>query len=177
MFINNLKTSQRAWLKFRDAQLTLIYPEHSPIEKINLLSSNELIYLAFLTEDRTNILIDLLNTSTTKTVYVSDLQLIRSDNIHVGIGLDQTLLDICLINCGNKIQKSVILHPEYNGRVSYAEFIIPKNRKSFKGIASSAGWDDRLYHSEYLGKMSYRIFVDGELVYKNELFRIIECQN
>lgn len=64
IFVKDLKVSQRAWLRFRDAQLTLIYPDHASVEKMNSLSDSELVYLAYLTDNRTRVLAELLNPST-----------------------------------------------------------------------------------------------------------------
>jgi|GEM_PF-1680584 len=166
IFIKNLKTSQRAWLQFRDAQLTLTYPEHASMENINLLSSSELIYLAYLTDDRTDVLLDLFDASTIKTVYVSDLQIIRSDHINVGIGLDKPYWTDKLIICGKRYRKGVVIHPKDGGKVAYAEFLIPKQGGQLLGVA---GYGEGSSYSSYYGKMRFRIFVDDELVYGNEL--------
>ncbi len=166
IFIRNLKISQRAWLKFRDAQFTLIYPEHAAIEKEDSLSRNELTYLAYLTENRTKVLLGLLNPSIIKTVYVSDLQIIRSSNIHGGIGLDKPYWTNELVICGKKYRKGVVIHPEKGGIVAYAEFLIPKKGGHLLGVA---GYGEGGGYATSHGKMRYRIFVDGELLYGNEL--------
>ena len=166
MFIKNLKNSQRAWLQFRDAQLTLIYPEHAPIENKDSLSGNELTYLGYLTEKRTKVLLDILNAATEKTIYVSDLQIIRSGNINGGIGLDKPYWTSELVICGKKYRKGVVIHPKEGGIVAYAEFLLPKKGGRLLGVA---GYSEGNGYTAYRGKMRYRIFIDGELLYGNEL--------
>ena len=165
-FINNLRVSQRIWIKFRDAQLTLMFPEHASIEKMELLSRNELVYLAHLTEDRTKVLSELLKPSTSKMVYVSDLEIIHSGNIHGGIGIDKPYWTSELVICGKKYSKGLVMHPESGGIVACAEFLLPQKGGHLLGVAGYAEGGGRV---TYHGKMRYRIFVDGELLYGNEL--------
>jgi uncharacterized protein YecT (DUF1311 family) len=165
-FIKNLRVSQRIWIKFRDAQLTLMFPEHASIEKMNLLSSNELLYLAHLTEDRTKVLSELLKPATNKMVYVSNLEIIHSGNIHGGIGIDKPYWTNELVICGKRYSKGLIMHPESGGIVAYAEFLLPQKGGHIIGVAGYAEGEGSV---TYNGKMRYRIFVDGELLYGNEL--------
>jgi uncharacterized protein YecT (DUF1311 family) len=166
VFTKNLKTSQRAWLQFRDAQFSLLFPEHASIEKRDLLSNNELIYLAYLTENRTKVLRDLLNVSTIKSEYISDLQLVRSNNIYGGIGLDKPYWTSEIIICGKKYKKGVVIHPEDGGNVAYAEFLIPRTGGQLLGVA---GYCEGNGSTKSSRKMRFRIFVDNELLYGNEL--------
>ncbi|HTR80796.1 MAG TPA: LamG-like jellyroll fold domain-containing protein [Bacteroidota bacterium] len=65
IFLKNLRTSQRIWIQFRDAQLTLKYPHHASIANKDPLPLNQAIYLARLTDDRTEVLLEWLKTPTT----------------------------------------------------------------------------------------------------------------
>jgi uncharacterized protein YecT (DUF1311 family) len=165
-FINNLRNSQRAWIQFRDAQLTLIYPEHASIEKKDSLSASELLYLAHLTDNRTKVLLGLLNPTTAKRVYVSDLELIRTENINGGIGLNKPYWADAIVICGKKYRKGVVIHPKDDGSTAYAEFLIPKEGGNLRGVA---GWASEGAYVSYHGRMRYRIYVDNELLYGNEL--------
>lgn len=167
LYIENLKISQQAWLKLRDAQLTLMYPDHSSIEKPDLLSSSELKYLAYLTDERVDVLLDLYNASTIKTIYVSDLQIICTEDINNGIGLDKPYWADEIVICGKRYRKGVVIHPKDGGRVAYAEFIIPKKGGKLIGVA---GYGEGGSYVSTHGKMRFRIFVDDELIYGNELF-------
>lgn len=166
VFIQNLRVSQRAWLQFRNAQLTLTYPEHASIQNMDSLSGNELTYLAHLTEERTKVLLELLKPSTDKMVYVSDLEVLRSGNVHGGLGLDKPYWADNIVICGKKYKKGVVIHPKDDGSIAYAEFLIPKKGGRLLGVA---GYAEGGGYVAYHGKMRYRILVDGELLYGNEL--------
>ena len=57
LFIKNLRVSQRIWIQFREADLTLIYPHQLSIEKSDSLTIGRANYFAQLTEDRTKTLL------------------------------------------------------------------------------------------------------------------------
>ena len=171
VFIRNLRISQRAWMQFRDAQVTLIFPNYNSLEVKDSLSRDEFSYLAHLTEERTKILLEMLKPSTVKKVYVSDLELIHSGNINGGIGLDKPYWTDELVICGIKYEKGVVIHPQNDGTSAYAEFLIPEKGGHLLGVA---GWAEGSSYADYHGKMRYRIFVDGKLIYGNE-FSGKEC--
>jgi uncharacterized protein YecT (DUF1311 family) len=52
VFINNLKTSQRIWITFRDAELKVKYPETDPIFYGSIFPLCVSIYLEKLTRER-----------------------------------------------------------------------------------------------------------------------------
>ncbi len=166
VFIENLKTSQQEWLQFRDAQLRLMYPKHTQIENVNLLSGKELTYLSYLTGNRTAELLNLLNTFSGKMVYISDLQLMRTENIHGGIGIDKPYWTNEIVICGKKFRKGIVIHPKGGGKVAYAEFLIPNEGGRLLG---TAGYCEGGGLASSNRKMRYRIFVDNELLYGNEL--------
>ena len=60
VFLKNLRASQRIWIQFRDAQLTLQYPNHASIAKKGAIPMSQAIYLARLTDDRTDVLLEWL---------------------------------------------------------------------------------------------------------------------
>ena len=165
-FIKNLRTSERTWIQYRDAQLTLLYPGYSLIGKSDSLSRNELIYLSYLTENRTKILLEMLKPLTIKKVYVSDLEVIYAGNIHGGLGIDKPYWTSELVICGKKYDKGIVVHPEAGGPVAYVEFQIPKAGGQLLGVV---GWADGTGNNSYHGRMRYRIILDGRLVYGNEL--------
>jgi uncharacterized protein YecT (DUF1311 family) len=171
IFIRNLKASERIWIQFRDAQFSLKYPKHASVEKRDSLPMNQAIYLAQLTEDQTKVLLELLRTSTSEEVYVSDLKIIHSGDVHGGIGIDRPYWGDELKICGITYKKGLIIHPEDGGIIAYAEFLLPKKGGRLLGVA---GWAEQegVVHS---GKMRFRIFVDEELLYGNEL-KGKECQ-
>ncbi|MEO6130386.1 MAG: lysozyme inhibitor LprI family protein [Saprospiraceae bacterium] len=55
-FIKNLKASQRLWVKFRDAEMKMRYPDREPGYYGSMQPSCRDNYLAELTEDRINTL-------------------------------------------------------------------------------------------------------------------------
>ena len=99
-------------------------------------------------------------------VYVSDLEIICSDKIHGGIGLDKPYWTDELVICGKRYRKGVVIHPEDGGKVAYAEFLIPGKGGQLLG---AAGYCEGGGYATSDRKMRYRIFVDDELVYGNEL--------
>ena len=187
IFIKNLRASERIWIKFRDAQLTLKYPKHVSVEKRDPLPMNQAMYLAHLTEDRTKMLLELLKTPTNGVaahhtlhdnvydesrngynrmkIYVSDLKIIRSGNVHGGMGIDRPYWRDDLVICGKKYRKGIVMHPENGGIIAYAEFLLPKKGGHLLGIAGWAEEEGAIHQ----GKMRYRIFIDGELLCGNEL--------
>src|SRR3989304_2046374 len=62
LFIRNLRTSERAWIQFRDAQFALKYPRHASLEKGGSLPTDQAIYLAQLTDGRAKVLLEWLRT-------------------------------------------------------------------------------------------------------------------
>ncbi len=64
VFTRNLKASQRAWIQFRNAEMTLNYPNHASIEKRDSLPMDQALCLVHLTEDRTKALLGWLKTAT-----------------------------------------------------------------------------------------------------------------
>lgn len=186
-FIRNLKATERIWIQYRDAQLNLRYPEHAAIEKKGPLPLKEALYLAHLTEDRTKALTEMLRTPVNgfaaihpfhhtvngvsysgdnpMKIYVSDLKIVRSGNIHGGIGIDRPYWRDDVVICGKKYRKGIVMHPEDGGIIAYAEFLLPRTEGRLVGIAGWAEEAGAVHH----GKMRYRIFVDGELLYGNEL--------
>lgn len=172
IFIKNLRASQRAWIQFRDAELTLIYPNHASVENRDALSNSELLYLAHLTDDRTKTLLDMPQHFTSKRVYVSDLEIIRSGHIHGGLGIDEPYWDNELVICGRRYFKGIVMHPENSRLDAYAEFLIPNKGGRLLGIA---GWAEGGGTGYYNGKIRYRIFVDDKLLYGNEI-RGKECR-
>lgn len=64
VFTKNLKASQRAWVQFRNAELTLNYPNHASIEKRDSIPMDQALYLEHLTEDRTKVLLGWLKRAT-----------------------------------------------------------------------------------------------------------------
>jgi uncharacterized protein YecT (DUF1311 family) len=166
VFVTNLRTSERAWIQYRDAQLNLLYPDDTNIEEIKTMSQNELIYLAHLTENRTKILLEMLKPFTTKEVYVSDLEVIRSKDIHGGLGIDKPYWTSEILICGKIYKKGIVVHPEAGGPVAYVEFQIPKEGGHLLGVV---GWAGGTGSYKYRGRMRYRILIDGELIYGDEL--------
>jgi len=188
IFIKNLRISQRKWVQLRDAQFTLQFPNHVSIEKREPLPINQAIYLARLTEDRTKVLLEWLrmprrgltvnepsnkstNENDSSKIYVSDLKIIYSGNIHGEIGIDRPYWMDELIICGKQYRKGIVIHPKDGGQIAFAEFRLPKKGGRLLGIA---GWAEQTGEI-YRGKMRFRIFVDGELMYGRELIGK-ECQ-
>lgn len=166
IFVKNLKAAQQAWLQYRDLQFSLFFPNHKPIEKKNLLTCEELKFLSDLTENRTMELLNLLNDLSGRIEYVSDLEIIRYDKIHYGIGLDKPYWSKDLIICGKKYNKGIVIHPEDYGKVAYVEFRIPKEGGQLLGVA---GYCEGNGNAPYNRKMRFRIFVDNQVIYGNEL--------
>jgi uncharacterized protein YecT (DUF1311 family) len=166
VFVKNLRSSERAWIEYRDAQLTLLYPGHAPIAKLDSLSNNELIYLSSLTKARTKVLLGMLEPLTMKKVYVSDLEILRSGNINGGLGLDKPYWTSQIIICAKTYKKGVVIHPEAGDQTAYAEFQIPRPGGRLLGVV---GWAAGMPDVNYNGKMRYRILVDGNLIYGNEI--------
>lgn len=186
VFIKNLRSSQRLWIQFRDAELTLKFPNHPSFEKDDSLPMNLAIYMADLMESRTQVLLEWIKTATSGLVnyqplddkendasitdhvpteiYVSDLKIMNSGNVNGGIGLDRPYWADQLIICGKKYMKGIILHPENGGVIAYAEFSLPKPGGRLVGVA---GWAEE--RGPHRGKMRYRILVDGKLLSGNEL--------
>lgn len=52
-FIQNLKKSQRLWIKFRNAELEMMYPKYDDGNYGSILSSCKTMYLAELTKKET----------------------------------------------------------------------------------------------------------------------------
>jgi len=100
-----------------------------------------------------------------KNVYVSDLKIIHSADIHGGIGLDRPYWTDKLIIDGKEYRKGVVIHPEDGGIIAFVEFLLPKRGGRLVGVA---GWAEQegTVHS---GKMRFRFFVDGKLLYGSEL--------
>jgi len=59
-FVQNLKKAQRQWMKFRDAQVELMYPGSKGGNYSSTLTVGEALYLARLTRERTNTLQEML---------------------------------------------------------------------------------------------------------------------
>jgi uncharacterized protein YecT (DUF1311 family) len=59
-FINNLRNAQRLWIKFRDAQFEMNFPESKGHYDKNTLTAAQAVYLTQLTEERTKILLAIL---------------------------------------------------------------------------------------------------------------------
>jgi photosystem II stability/assembly factor-like uncharacterized protein/uncharacterized protein YecT (DUF1311 family) len=187
IFISNLRASERIWIQFRDAQLTLKYPIHPSIDKGDPLPWNQAIYLAHLTDDRTNDLLEWLSAPRSRfsdyrifdnngytngsygynqsVVYVSDLRVIRSGDIQGGIGIDKPYWVNELVIGGRQYRKGVVMYPEDGGKIAYAEFLLPRKGGRLLGVA---GWAEKrgAFHQ---GKMRFRILVDGELLYGRQL--------
>jgi hypothetical protein len=106
-----------------------------------------------------------------KNTYISDLKILRSGDVHGGIGKDRPYWTDKLIICGKEFKKGVVIHPEDGGKIAFVEYRLPKRRGRLLGVA---GWAEQegAVHS---GKMRFRFFVDGELLYGNEL-NGKECQ-
>lgn len=188
VFIKNLRASQRIWIQFRNAELTLKYPNHVSVEKRDSLPMNQAMYLVHLMEDRTEVLLEWLRTATgglvnyypfddkaydenysghnPKEIYVSDLKIIHSANVHGGIGLDRPYWTDELAICGKKYRKGVVIHPEEGGIIAYVEFLLPKKGGHLLG---TAGWAEEA-GAIHQGKMRFRILADGKLLYGSELF-------
>lgn len=164
-FIRNLRTAERMWIQFRDAQFTLEYPKHVLIDKADSIPMDQAICLARLTEDRTKTLLELLKTSRSHEAYVSDLKIIYSNHVHAGIGIDKPYWADELIICGTPFTKGLSIHPESGGIVGIAEFLLPEKGGQLLGIA---GWADEIGVS-YNGTMRFRFFVDGDLFYAGEI--------
>ena len=60
LFINNLKTSQRLWVKFRDAELAMKFPDYGPYYYGSMHSMCVSGYVEKLTEERIKTLEDWL---------------------------------------------------------------------------------------------------------------------
>ena len=184
VFIKNLKASQRIWIQFRDAQLKLKYPDHASFEKKGPIPIREAMYLVQLTDERTKELLERLKTSMSELeddvrysrndslkVYVSDLTIIYSADLAGGVGIDRPYWTDELILCGKKYKKGIIMHPKNGGTIGFAEFRLPKKGGRLVGLA---GWAEATGATSR-GKMRFRIFVDGELLYGRELIGM-ECQ-
>ena len=171
IFLRDLKDCERKWIQFRDAQFSLKYPTHASVVERDSLPVNQAIYLAQLTEDQTGVLLELLRTSTGEEVYVSDLKIIRSGDVHGGVGIDKPYWGDELIICGTRYKKGLLIHPEDGGIIAYVEFQLPKDGGRLLGVA---GWAEQ-GNAIHPGRMRFRIFVDGEFLYGNELIEK-ECR-
>jgi uncharacterized protein YecT (DUF1311 family) len=60
-FINNLRVAQRLWIKFRDAQFELRFPESNGHYGNNTLTNDRAIYLTKLTQERIQTLMEILD--------------------------------------------------------------------------------------------------------------------
>ncbi len=98
-------------------------------------------------------------------VYVSDLKVIHLDYIHGGIGIDKPYWTDQLIICGIIYNKGVVIHPEDGGIIAFAEFLLPKKGGRLVG---TAGWAEQV-DAIHNGKMRFRFFADGELLYTGEI--------
>jgi len=105
-------------------------------------------------------------------VYVSDLKIIHSGYVHGGIGLDKPYWMDKLVICGKYYNKGLVVHPEDGGKIAFVEFLLLKKGGRLMGLA---GWAEEVGIT-YNGKMRFRFFVDGELIYGREL-RGEDCQN
>ena len=60
IFIDNLRTAQGVWIKFKDAELELKYPKRGPGHYGSVLPMCKALYLAILTEKRIETLNNIL---------------------------------------------------------------------------------------------------------------------
>jgi len=171
LFIKSLRTAQRQWIQFRDAQFSLQFPDHASIDGTDFLPVNQAMYAARLTDDQAKVLDELLQSFTNDEVYVSDIKIIQVGNVHAGIGIDRPYWGDELKICGKSYKKGLLIHPKDGGSIAFAQFLLPKTGGRLLGIA---GWAE-IAGALHRGKMRFRIFVDGELLYGNELSGK-ECQ-
>jgi uncharacterized protein YecT (DUF1311 family) len=61
IFIKNLRNAQRYWIKYRNAQFEMKYPESNGHYNRNTLTDSQAAYLTQLTEERTKTLLEILN--------------------------------------------------------------------------------------------------------------------
>ena len=152
-----------------------------------------MLFRSHLTEDRTEMLLEWIKTVTgglvnyhpfddeasdendsdynPREIYVSDLKIIHSGNVHGGIGLDRPYWTNELVMWGKKYNKGVVITPENGGIIAFIEFRLPKNGGRLLGLA---GWAEQV-RAIHRGKMRFRLFGDGELLYGCEL-NGKECQ-
>ena len=105
-------------------------------------------------------------------VYVSDLKIIHSGNVHKGVGIDKPYWTDKLIMCGVNYKKGLIIHPENGGRTAFVEFLLPEIGGRLSGIAGCAEETG----NDHNRRMRFRIFIDGELICGQEL-KGNDCQN
>ena len=110
--------------------------------------------------------------NSSEVVYVSDLKIIHSANVHGGIGIDKPYWMEKLIICGESFTKGLVVHPKDGRRIAYVEFILPRDGGRLLGLAGCAEETG----GEYAHKMRFRIFIDGDLLYEKEIDGN-ECQN
>lgn len=100
-----------------------------------------------------------------KYVYVSDLKIIHSGNVHGGVGIDKPYWTDKLVICGTNYKKGLVIHPENGGQIAFVEFLLPRKGGHLTGLAGCAEETGGTYKH----KMRFRIFIDGELLYGREI--------
>jgi hypothetical protein len=100
-----------------------------------------------------------------ESVYISDLKVVNSGDVHGGVGKDKPYWTDQLIICGIKYDKGIILHPENDGIIAFAEFPLQKKGGRLTGMAGWAEQEDAIYD----GIMRFRFFADGKLLYSGEI--------
>ena len=178
-FIENIKASERLWVQFRDAEFTVKFPEHPPIENKDLLSNDQAAYLARFTENRTKVLLDWLKTATSDLeefydnengprladVYISDMRIFRSANINGEVGINRPSWSDQLIIRGKKFNKGLVIQPMSSGTIAYVEYLLLKPGGHIHGVAGRAEGAG----GGREGRMRFRFFVDNRLLYADEI--------
>lgn len=164
-FLKSLRNAENKWIQFRNAQFALEHPKHVSFEQGGPIPMDQAMCLARLTDERTKTLLKLLKASTDHEVYVSDMKVIYSSHVHAGVGIDKPYWGDDLRICGMLFVKGVLVHPEAGGAIAVAEFLLPEQGGHLLG---TAGWADEA-GAVYHGKMRYRFFVDGDLLYSGEI--------
>jgi uncharacterized protein YecT (DUF1311 family) len=178
-FIENIKASERLWIQFRDAEFTVKFPDHPPIENKDLLSNDQATYLARFTENRTKVLLEWLKTATSDLeerydsengpkpadVYISDMKVFRSANINGEVGINRPSWSDQLIIRGKKFNKGLVIQPMTSGTIAYVEYILLRpggHLHAVAGRAEGAGGGRE-------GRIRFRILVDNKLLYADEI--------
>jgi hypothetical protein len=106
-----------------------------------------------------------------KCVYVSDLKIIHFGDVSGGVGLDKPYWTDKLVICGINFKKGVIVHPKDGSKVAFVEFLLPRKGGRLLGLAGCAEETG----GEYIHKMNFRFYVDGEFLYGKEMYGS-DCQ-
>jgi hypothetical protein len=93
-------------------------------------------------------------------VFLSDMKVLNSGNVHGGVGLDKPYWGGPLIIAGTTFQKGLVLHPPEGDAPAFVEYSIGRNFRRFR---ARIGWAQQA-NAQMVGSMNLTIYGDGELL-------------